>query len=175
MAFIKLKRYKGDWRGLYHVSSRILSWGRRSTSRNSFCRFTLAWYVTFSEQNKFLIYSLDTSLRDLVERILPLGTYYTAISSFIEHRSHLDYGLVNHALCAAVRDMLKVRICVILLSLIPVWQLYLGLPNPSLSTRTCLQLFAPILSPKTLVLCSSNDTYFITNISTHSWVEKHQP
>ncbi|KAF8918290.1 Spc98 family-domain-containing protein [Mucidula mucida] len=37
--------------------------------------------------------SLDSSLQDLVERILPLGTYYTAISSFIEHRSDLDYGL----------------------------------------------------------------------------------
>lgn len=54
--------------------------------------------------------TIDASLRDLVERILPLGTYYTAISSFIEHRSHLDYGLVNHALCAAIRDMLKVRL-----------------------------------------------------------------
>ncbi|KAF5354034.1 hypothetical protein D9756_007180 [Leucocoprinus leucothites] len=51
--------------------------------------------------------SLDSSLRDLVERILPLGTYYTAISAFVEHRSHLDCGLVNHALCAAIRDMLK--------------------------------------------------------------------
>ncbi|KAF8664129.1 hypothetical protein AX16_000819 [Volvariella volvacea WC 439] len=51
--------------------------------------------------------SLDSSLRDLVERILPLGTYYTAITSFIELRSHLDFGLVNHALCAAIRDMLK--------------------------------------------------------------------
>ncbi|TFK37007.1 Spc98 family-domain-containing protein [Crucibulum laeve] len=51
--------------------------------------------------------SLDSSLRDLVERILPLGTYYTAIFAFVEHRSHLDYGLVNHALCAAIRDMLK--------------------------------------------------------------------
>ena len=50
---------------------------------------------------------LDSSLRDLVERILPLGTYYTAIYAFVEHRSHLDYGLVNHALCAAIRDMLK--------------------------------------------------------------------
>lgn len=47
-------------------------------------------------------------MRDLVERILPLGTYYTAISSFIELRSHLDYGMVNHALCAAMREMLKV-------------------------------------------------------------------
>lgn len=52
--------------------------------------------------------SRDSSLRDLVERILPLGKYYTAISAFVEHRSHLDYGLVNHALCAAIRDMLKV-------------------------------------------------------------------
>ncbi|KAG1733900.1 Spc98 family-domain-containing protein [Suillus paluster] len=51
---------------------------------------------------------LDSSLRDLTERILPLGTYYTAISSFVESRSHLDFGLVNHALCAAIRDMLKV-------------------------------------------------------------------
>ncbi|KAF9223192.1 hypothetical protein BS17DRAFT_782515 [Gyrodon lividus] len=50
---------------------------------------------------------LDPSLRDLTERVLPLGTYYTAISAFVESRSHLDYGLVNHALCAAIRDMLK--------------------------------------------------------------------
>jgi gamma-tubulin complex component 2 len=49
----------------------------------------------------------DPSLRDLVERIIPLGTYYTAVSAFIELRSDLDYGLVNHALCAAIRDMLK--------------------------------------------------------------------
>ncbi|KAF9004596.1 gamma-tubulin complex component protein [Cyathus striatus] len=51
--------------------------------------------------------SLDPSLRDLVERILPLATYYTAIFAFIENRSLLDFGLVNHALCAAIRDMLK--------------------------------------------------------------------
>ncbi|KIK01193.1 hypothetical protein K443DRAFT_678657 [Laccaria amethystina LaAM-08-1] len=51
--------------------------------------------------------SLDSSLRDLVERVLPLGMYYTAVFAFVEHRSHLDYGLVNHALCAAIRDMLK--------------------------------------------------------------------
>jgi gamma-tubulin complex component 2 len=33
--------------------------------------------------------------------------YYTAILSFVELRSHLDFGLVNHALCASIRDMLK--------------------------------------------------------------------
>lgn len=51
---------------------------------------------------------VDPSLSDLVERILPLATYYTGITSFIELRSHLEYGLVNHALCASIRDMLKV-------------------------------------------------------------------
>lgn len=45
----------------------------------------------------------------MLDRILPLATYYTAIAAFIESRSHTDYGLVNHALCAAIRDMLKVR------------------------------------------------------------------
>lgn len=57
---------------------------------------------------KFAISSaLDPSLSDLVERVLPLATYYTGITSFIEQRSHLEYGLVNHALCASIRDMLK--------------------------------------------------------------------
>ena len=50
----------------------------------------------------------DSSLSDLVERVLPLGTYYTAISAFIENRSHLECGLVNHALSAAIREMLRV-------------------------------------------------------------------
>ncbi|EGG07568.1 gamma-tubulin complex [Melampsora larici-populina 98AG31] len=50
---------------------------------------------------------LDPSLRELVERILPLASYYTSIDAFVEAHSHLDYGLVNHALCAAIRDVLK--------------------------------------------------------------------
>ncbi|KAI6026497.1 Spc98 family-domain-containing protein [Pisolithus microcarpus] len=57
---------------------------------------------------RFAIVSpLDPSIHDLVERVLPLATYYTAISAFVESRSHLEFGLVNHALCAAIRDMLK--------------------------------------------------------------------
>lgn len=44
----------------------------------------------------------------MLDRILPLATYYTGIAAFIESRSHTDYGLVNHALCASIRDMLKV-------------------------------------------------------------------
>ncbi|KAH7105791.1 Spc97/Spc98 [Auriculariales sp. MPI-PUGE-AT-0066] len=57
---------------------------------------------------RFVVASqLDPSLRDFVSRILPLSTYFTAISSFIELRGPLEYGLVNHALCAALREMLK--------------------------------------------------------------------
>ncbi|KAF8581464.1 hypothetical protein K439DRAFT_223304 [Ramaria rubella] len=51
--------------------------------------------------------SLDPSLRDLTSRILPLATSYTAITAFIQQRSHLEHGLVNHALCASIRSMLK--------------------------------------------------------------------
>lgn len=56
-----------------------------------------------------LLTRADASLRDFVSRILPLSTYFTAISSFIELHGPPEYGLVNHALCAALRDMLKVR------------------------------------------------------------------
>jgi hypothetical protein len=62
--------------------------------------------------------SSDPSLRDLVERILPLATYYTALTAFVEQRSHLDFGLVNHALCASMRDMLKVRSASLILLLL---------------------------------------------------------
>lgn len=51
---------------------------------------------------------VDPSLRDLVERILPLATHYTAIDNFVERKSHLECGLVNHAFCAALRNILKV-------------------------------------------------------------------
>ena len=54
--------------------------------------------------------NIDSSLSDLVEQVLSLGAYYTAIFAFIEHRSHHNYGLVNHALCAAMREILKVRL-----------------------------------------------------------------
>lgn len=53
---------------------------------------------------------LDVSLADLVKRILPLATYYTALEAFITSRSHLEFGLVNHALCASIRGIIKVNI-----------------------------------------------------------------
>ena len=110
---------------------------------------------------------IDSSLRDLVERVLPLGTYYTAIFAFVEHRSHLDYGLVNHALCAAMRDMLKVRHQPIsrLCRLTDVYEI--GLPNSAVTTRTCIQHLTTILASKALVLRSPHNPYPISNLSSH--------
>ncbi|CAG8475833.1 4583_t:CDS:10 [Paraglomus occultum] len=51
--------------------------------------------------------TLDPSLKDLAERILPLATYYTAIEAFVETYSEMKYGFVNHALCGAIRELLK--------------------------------------------------------------------
>lgn len=50
----------------------------------------------------------DPRISALVSRFLPLATYYTAITAFIEQYSVLEHGTVNHALCAAIREMLKV-------------------------------------------------------------------
>ncbi|KAI7823165.1 Spc98 family-domain-containing protein, partial [Gamsiella multidivaricata] len=51
--------------------------------------------------------SLDPSLRDLVSRILPLASIYLSLEAFVELRSRFEYGFVSHALCAAIRNLLK--------------------------------------------------------------------
>ncbi|KAJ1305139.1 hypothetical protein OPQ81_000176 [Rhizoctonia solani] len=50
---------------------------------------------------------LDPALRDLVGRMLPLATHYCACVGFVEARAHIEFGSVCHALCAAVRSVLK--------------------------------------------------------------------
>ncbi|TIC58382.1 hypothetical protein E3Q05_00898 [Wallemia mellicola] len=58
--------------------------------------------------SKFIVDpSIDPGLSTLIRRILPLASLYTSITAFVEQRSAMDWGLVNHALCAAIRDMLK--------------------------------------------------------------------
>ncbi|KAG0326622.1 hypothetical protein BGZ99_009294 [Dissophora globulifera] len=51
--------------------------------------------------------SLDPSLRDLVSRILPLASIYLSLEAFVELHSRFEYGFVSHALCAAIRNLLK--------------------------------------------------------------------
>ncbi|KAG1687158.1 Gamma-tubulin complex component 2 [Nymphon striatum] len=51
--------------------------------------------------------NIDKSLRELTNRILPLCSNFSTVVEFIEERSLFKYGLVNHALCAAMRSLLK--------------------------------------------------------------------
>ncbi|KAL0138159.1 spc97 like protein [Mucor lusitanicus] len=51
--------------------------------------------------------TLDPSLKHLVEKILPMATYYMSITAFIDQFSRFEYGTINHALCAAMRVYTK--------------------------------------------------------------------
>ena len=53
--------------------------------------------------------SIDLSLRPLLERMFPLIEAYLTIASYLDEASRLERGLVSHALCAALRGLLKVR------------------------------------------------------------------
>lgn len=50
---------------------------------------------------------LDPSLRDLAFSILKMAKHYIALEAFIEVQSRDEFGTVNHALCAAIRRLLK--------------------------------------------------------------------
>ena len=50
---------------------------------------------------------LDPSLRDLVQSMLKMATHYAAVEAFVEVQSREEFGAVNHALCAAMRRLLK--------------------------------------------------------------------
>jgi hypothetical protein len=51
---------------------------------------------------------LDPSLLSLVERLIPLATYYTSVEASMESRNTTEFGMVSHALCSGIRSMLKV-------------------------------------------------------------------
>ena len=50
---------------------------------------------------------LDPSLRDLTQSILKIASQYSAVEAFIEVQSREEFGLINHALCAAMRKVLR--------------------------------------------------------------------
>jgi gamma-tubulin complex component 2 len=50
---------------------------------------------------------LDPSLRDLTRSMLKTATHYIAVDACVEVLSREEYGAVNHALCAAIRRLLK--------------------------------------------------------------------
>jgi len=51
---------------------------------------------------------LDPSLRDLTQNIIKIATWYGSVSEFVNVQSKPDFGVVNHALCAAIRKLLRV-------------------------------------------------------------------
>ncbi|TRY55550.1 hypothetical protein DNTS_023152 [Danionella cerebrum] len=51
--------------------------------------------------------SLDMSVKELVNRILPVASCYSTITRFTEEKSSFEYGQVNHALTAAMRTLMK--------------------------------------------------------------------
>lgn len=50
---------------------------------------------------------LDPTLRDLTQSMLRMATHYSAMEAFVEIQSRAEYGAVSHALCAAIRKLLK--------------------------------------------------------------------
>lgn len=53
-----------------------------------------------------LLPGLDPSLQDLTTTMLKMATHYGAIEAFVEVQSREEFGAVNHALCAAIRQIL---------------------------------------------------------------------
>uniref|UniRef100_A0A4W4G344 Gamma-tubulin complex component n=1 Tax=Electrophorus electricus TaxID=8005 RepID=A0A4W4G344_ELEEL len=51
--------------------------------------------------------SLDMSIKELVNRILPVASSYSTVTRFTEEKSSFEYGQVNHALTAAMRTLMK--------------------------------------------------------------------
>lgn len=50
---------------------------------------------------------LNPSLQDLTTSIIKTATYVGASQAFIDVHSRAEFGLVNHALCAAIRKVLS--------------------------------------------------------------------
>ncbi|XP_076059068.1 gamma-tubulin complex component 2-like isoform X2 [Oratosquilla oratoria] len=51
--------------------------------------------------------SVEPSLRALVNRVLPICGHYSVVICFMEERSLYHHGLVNQALAAAIRNLMK--------------------------------------------------------------------
>ncbi|EWC44104.1 hypothetical protein DRE_07161 [Drechslerella stenobrocha 248] len=51
--------------------------------------------------------SLEPSIKDIVIILLKIAKHYIALDAFVEVQSRDEFGTVNHALCAAIRKLLK--------------------------------------------------------------------
>ncbi|XP_023096929.1 gamma-tubulin complex component 2 isoform X1 [Felis catus] len=71
-------------------------------------RYITAQPLTGRQSRTFLVDpNLDLSIRELVNRVLPVAASYSTVTRFIEEKSSFEYGQVNHALAAAMRALVK--------------------------------------------------------------------
>ncbi|XP_020828724.1 gamma-tubulin complex component 2 isoform X3 [Phascolarctos cinereus] len=71
-------------------------------------RYITAQALIGRQSRTFLVDpNLDMSVKELVNRILPVAASYSAVTRFIEEKSSFEYGQVNHALAAAMRTLVK--------------------------------------------------------------------
>ena len=54
--------------------------------------------------------SIDSSLKDLTLKIIELASCQQIISSYIQDHSDFQHGRVNHALCACLKEIMRVYI-----------------------------------------------------------------
>lgn len=78
-------------------------------SYSSICRFIHATPLSVpSSQRTFeLDHSMEPSLLSLVQRILPLSSHYSTVTRFLQERSRFVHGMVNQALVASMKGLLK--------------------------------------------------------------------
>ncbi|KAK6502120.1 hypothetical protein TWF506_002723 [Arthrobotrys conoides] len=50
---------------------------------------------------------LEPSIKDILGSLLKVARHYAALDAFVEVQSRDEFGAVNHALCAAIRKLLK--------------------------------------------------------------------
>uniref|UniRef100_A0A8C5Q8W7 Gamma-tubulin complex component n=1 Tax=Leptobrachium leishanense TaxID=445787 RepID=A0A8C5Q8W7_9ANUR len=71
-------------------------------------RYIITQPLVGRQNRSFLVDpNLDMSVKELVNRILPMATSYSTVTRFIEEKSSFEYGQVNHALAAAMRTLVK--------------------------------------------------------------------
>ncbi|GAA5986639.1 hypothetical protein JCM11641_005172 [Rhodosporidiobolus odoratus] len=84
---------------LMGIEGRYIEFNSAYTPEDDFERLQGAQFVVDQ--------GLDPWIASVVTRFLPLATYYTAVTAFVEQYSILEHGVINHALCAAIREMLR--------------------------------------------------------------------
>nr|CAB3267375.1 gamma-tubulin complex component 2 [Phallusia mammillata] len=61
----------------------------------------------YSPRRFILEPTMDVSLAEMVNLVVPIASSYSIVIGFIEERSLFEYGKVNHALCSAMKTIIR--------------------------------------------------------------------